>query len=417
MEGQTSSQTPNVELRILSALLNSRSAYDQIKDLLGDKFTDPFSPLAKISAELIQDFYSRDGSANSCGKDILLGRLENKGLSSKHLEAAKSFVHGLDESVSIPNLLYDIREQRLNRLGDQIAGKLANRERGGDLQELIRKYQELGEEGELSGDDTEGSIYQAVPLGQLLGTNFSGEGTIPFGLPKLNWACDGGARAGHHIVITARPELGKTGLALDIISYPLSSGHIVVYVGNEEPMPDIILRMVGRLSGLSKDEIRRDPEKAERIALNRGYGGFVGASLSPGNLHQIDRLVVKYKPSIVVVDQIRNLDVKDDNRVSALEKAAIGIRNLAKSRKLVGISLTQAGDSAEGNPFPGMSDIDSSKTGIPGAIDLGIGYGATEEYKRAGIRGVNLFKNKLGGKHEQFLIRVNPVTWKVEEAS
>lgn len=410
---------PGLETRIVSAILRSRGSYEQLKELLGDSYTEPFTPIARVCAEVLSEFYTRDGSADHCSKEILSQQIENKITSAGQLKAVQAFVSGLDESVSVPNLLYDIRQQRRRRIGDQLAGLLANRNEGREVLDLIDRYKALEEEtGAETKTDNEGSIYKGLAVRELIDTHFSREGTIPFGLPKLNSACDGGARPGHHILVFARPELGKTLFALDLISYPLASGYSCLYVGNEEPISDILLRLVMRLSGRSKDQIYKDPEGAEKIALGRGYDRFVGASLAPGNFRQIDRLCDEYEPDIIVLDQLRNLNVGDDARVQALEKAAIGGRNLAKSRNSVVISLTQAGDSANGKPFLSFEvDIDSSKTGIPGAIDLAIGIGATEEYKRAGLRGISLSKNKLGGKHDTFLCRFNTITGVVEEAS
>jgi DnaB-like helicase C terminal domain len=406
-----------MEQQILSACLK-RGAYEEVKGVLGDSFSEPFSPIAQIVAKLLEDYYSRDGAAPTCSKEVVAQRAATQISNPKHLKAVEEFTRGLDETVSVPNLLYDIRQQRKRKIGDKLAGLFANRAEGNDVQELIQQYQELDREPERSESDNS-EVFQGYSVQDLLAKHFSAGGTIPIGTERMVIACDGGARPGHHILVYGRPELGKTLLSIELVSGPARAGHCCVHFGNEEPMPDTIIRYLMRLTGWQKGKIQDDPEGAERVAFSRGYGNIIGVPVSPGSFSQFRRILDKYKPSIVVLDQLRNIDVGEGegNRVQALEKAAIGARNLAKQTGTIVISVTQAGDSAEGKPFLGLSDIDSSKTGIPGAIDLAIGIGATEEYKRAGIRGISLPKNKLGGKHETWLTRFNTQTGEVTDLS
>jgi hypothetical protein len=66
------------------------------------------------------------------------------------------------------------------------------------------------------------------------------------------------------------------------------------------------------------------------------------------------------------------------------------------------VSLTQAGNSATDKAVVEISDIDSSKVGIPAQGDLIIAIGADQQMKASGVRIINLPKNKLSGKHEFF---------------
>jgi hypothetical protein len=84
------------------------------------------------------------------------------------------------------------------------------------------------------------------------------------------------------------------------------------------------------------------------------------------------------------------------------------MRNIAKKYDAVAITVTQAGDSAEGKAVLDMGDVDSSNTGIPGACDVLLGIGATEQHKEQGLRILSLSKNKLGGVHDSFPVRFNP---------
>lgn len=405
-----------MENRILSACL-TRNNYEQILSALdGDSFTDSFSPIAKTAAKLLEDFYTIDPTAVSCSREALLDRAEKESHNPHLLKAIQDFCRGLDGAESLPNVVHDLRVHRRHRVGDQIAGLLANRAETRELDELIQKYQalRLGTD-ESSSDD--GATFHNVRVATILGNQFSADGTTPFGLGAITRACDGGARPGHHILICGRPEIGKSLLAIDLTVGWIGMGHRTLYIENEEPVVDTTLRVIGRICRRTRSDIRQYPEKAQEKIESSGYDNFISQSLAPGNFPQIGRLVDKYQPRIVVINQLRNIDVGDDNRVTALEKAAIGARNLAKQRGLIVVSVTQAGESAEGKTFLELSDIDFSKTGIPGAIDLFIGIGASADDKRFGIRGISLAKNKLGGDHAQFCVKINPQTGEVEEFS
>lgn len=406
------------EGRILSACLR-RSAYEEVRGVLGNAFSSTFSPIAQVIAKILEDFYSRDGAATTCPKEVLVQRAEAEIVNPKHLKAVEEFTRSLDESISVPNLLYDIRQQRKRRVGDKLAGLLANRAEGDDVQTLIQQYQELDREPEPNSEDSDSEIYQGHSVRELLDKHFNKDGVIRLGTERLISVCDGGARAGHHILVYGRPELGKTLLAIDLVAPVLREEKRIIHFGNEEPMPDTVIRYIMRLSGWTKEHVRSDPEGAERMALSKGYANFIGIAVSPGSFAGFRREIDRFKPSVVILDQLRNIEESGTggNRAEALDNAARGARNLGKSTGSIVISVTQAGDSAEGKSFLGLSDIDSSKTGIPGAIDLAIGIGATEEYKRAGIRGISTPKNKLGGKHETWLARFNTQTGVVEDLS
>jgi len=405
-----------MEGRILSAIAKDRGHYEAVKDLLGDAFSQVFSPISQTIAGVLEDFYARDGSARTCTKEELLDRVTAQGYNTKQSKAIEDVINSLDWSISVPNLLHDIRLQKQRRVGDKLAGLLANRAEPEEIVPLLDEWKEaLGDDSNSSTDMSDDMVFREIPVEDLIRVHFSSEGTIPFESKVLNEKCGGGVRAGHHILIFARPEIGKTHFALDLASGWLSLGKNILYLGNEEPLADVTFRLVQRLCKVSRRDILENPERATGTAFARGYSGFTGISVAPGNFRLFNHLTEKYKPDIVFIEQLRNVDVGDDNRVTALEKAAIGARNLAKSRGVAVVSVTQAGESAEGKPFLGLSDIDFSKTGIPGAIDLAIGIGATEEYKRAGVRGISLPKNKLGGNHDTFLVRFNTNIGTVEE--
>jgi hypothetical protein len=73
------------------------------------------------------------------------------------------------------------------------------------------------------------------------------------------------------------------------------------------------------------------------------------------------------------------------------------------------MSVTQAGDSADGKKFLEMGDVDYSNTGIPAACDVLLGIGADDSMIRLSERGISFPKNKVGvgsDSHDGVIVKV-----------
>jgi hypothetical protein len=165
---------------------------------------------------------------------------------------------------------------------------------------------------------------------------------------------------------------------------------------------------------MAREERLKNPKLAYETLVKNGYKNITFIPIHPGSLSEITRHVSRIKPSWIIVDQIRNLNVGAETRVNQLEQAAQGIRNIAKKYDLVGISVTQAGDSADQKLVLTMGDIDFSNTGIPATADLMIGVGVNDEFERQGMVMLSLPKNKLTGKHEHDQFRINKDLSRIE---
>jgi hypothetical protein len=117
--------------------------------------------------------------------------------------------------------------------------------------------------------------------------------------------------------------------------------------------------------------------------------------------------VVKHKPDVLIVDQIRNVQVRAENRTNELEKVARGMRDFARIYNLLAVSVTQAADSARNKLELDMGDIDGSNIGIPGACDVMIMVGMDQAYYDNDERVVNLAKNKLTGEHSKWVVGIS----------
>jgi hypothetical protein len=209
--------------------------------------------------------------------------------------------------------------------------------------------------------------------------------------------------------------MGKTLVLINMVAGFTKQGLRTLYVGNEDPVADLQMRYINRITGRTKDQVLSDPTGTQAILEKRNYQNVIFAPLAPGTFPKIRRLVEKYKPHVVVLDQLRNLDVDSENRTQALEKAATEARNLAKGMGVLVVSVSQASDSASGKRILTRGDVDSSNVGIPGQADVMIGIGATEEDEQHNRRTFSFPKNKISGKHGGIMVEIIPQLSMVKE--
>ena len=93
--------------------------------------------------------------------------------------------------------------------------------------------------------------------------------------------------------------------------------------------------------------------------------------------------------------------------MAQLTVAGRAMRSLIKRHNLVGISVTQAADSASRKAVLDIGDVYMSNTSLPGDADLMIGIGGTPDQVENGYRMISLPKNKLTGDHEPRSVEFN----------
>lgn len=396
-----------MEKRLLSAAIKERESYDEIFSHVNP---DALTPVGKLVFELIQQYYEQDTEAKWCDREVLLERAERKLANPKQVQALKDYIGDLNPDVSVKNLFFDIKAFKQQKIGDELALAIANKQDPKEVLDLMTKFQEL----EHTNPEDEEQVYNGFSIKELVTDSFNPENQIKVFPKELNDRLDGGARPGHHILVYARPEMGKTLFLINMAAGFLMQGLTVLYIGNEDPASDILLRTVSRLSKMTKQQVLADPGAAQDIAVQKGYERLILASLSPGNFFEIRKLIERFRPNVLIIDQLRNIEVKADSRVLQLERAATLARNIGKQYGILVVSATQAGESAEGKAVLGRDDIDFSKTGIQAQADLMVGIGADETMEKHGLRTINLPKNKLSGNHDHFTVSINPTIGSVE---
>lgn len=400
-----------MEKKILATALNDAAAAKQLQELVDFK---EFQPDTQIILKAIFAYYATDPGAPSVDRDLLIKGFE-RSIQKDHLRTmVANVVKGLPTDTSGANVLQELKEYKAHVIGQKLATLLASGASTSDVAPVMESYQRFVS-GQTSQANESEESFQGASLAGLVAERFDQSELIQLWPDVLNQSLDGGARRGHHVCVFAPTEMGKTLFVINAVAGFLSQNLKVLYIGNEDPASDILMRLATRLLRRNKYEIMDNPAAADRELAGLGWGNFNLVSMAPGTFGRINSLCASGAYDVVVLDQLRNLDVQSDGRTQALERAATEARNLARRHDLLCISVTQAADSASGKRVLNRGDVDSSNVGIPGQMDLMVGIGATEDEENQNIRWLSFPKNKISGKHDPIPVTIDPTISMVME--
>ena len=390
------------ESKLIAAVLDSRDDWEHVKQHIND---DTLSLFGKVIVDNIEAYYERDESANEVDLEVLRMALDRR---FKEIPKHQAKVRDLLESilatdVSSVNIIHEVVAQRRADKGMELADALfvQDNER---IDAHWSEYEELRDATALdSGVEEE---FTNVTLDELA-ARFEEVGTWELSPNELSRRIRGGLRPGHHVVVAARPERGKTLFGINFCAGFLQQGARVLYIGNEDPIPDLVLRLLSNLTAMPEELLFADRDHAMTLARERSYENCTFAGLSPGSLYEVEALIRRHEPDVVIVDQMRNIRANTENNTQRLEVVAQGLRNFARRHECVMISMTQVGDSGRDKLILNDGDIDGSNTGIPGACDVIVMIGSDDDFEIRDMRKLTLAKNKRGGDHGNFNVTVD----------
>lgn len=392
---------------VISAILQSRDAYDKVRDYL---HKDELSPEAQMWLPLIRGWYKADRRATCVDTSLLVERGERE-LPEAHVESLKSWLRDLPEIDSPINVVSSLIELKRYVKGNELCQAIQGR----DMKKVIPILEEFTE---LSTATTLGSSEITWTMDdEEMDETLDRNNLIKIAPKRLNNRLAGGCIRGDHVLLFGRPESGKTLFTVNMVSGFLRQGLRVLYIGNEESTYKPRKRIINNLSGLNNDEYLAGKDEALRRAREVGFNGLFICRMYPGSLAEVEEAVKDTNPDVVVLDQIRGLDhpTPQGNFTQKLTLLGEKFRHMAGRYNFLAVSVTQAGDKTErhGQEPPewlGMSDIDSNRTGLAGAVDVLLGVGNNSELDGMGRRAVSICKNKNSDaedSHEGFYVEVD----------
>lgn len=390
-----------LDQKILSAAASSRQAADELATLEIEK---DLAEAPKVLLQEIMHFYEIDSTAERVEKPILLERLRSKFPKQDHFEQFAAILKNISH-VSAPNVLELVRDLRLDTISQEIAVAFIDHKYS-KVDTLLEKYNKLRSGTQL---DLEEGMHFAPSLEELAAEGNNESPILVF--PKsLNDALGGNFIRGNHMFLFGRPETGKTAVSLTLCYGFLRHNHKVLYLANEEPHIQILKRLMARMNDKPYDWVKANPFEATAGAKKRGYlpeNMMLWQPDQGGSLAGLQKRAERFKPDVVIVDQLRNMEAPGDSEHTKYEHLGKKIRDLAKQYNFAAVTIGQAGAEAEDKAVLSMNDVYGSKTGLQGATDVMIGVGCTEEMKTRGEIVMTPVKNKLNGNHRPFKLRID----------
>jgi KaiC len=379
--------------QILAAAMASREAYDKLEKHLSFK---EFSPHVGFWWKALAAYYGRDKRASSADRAVLL-ELGQSGITNpKHRDAILGALPENCDGVSVPNVI----AASLTLLRTNRAAEFASAALGGDTKKAAKLLEEVNELYGKEDFEEESDIIVASPIEELF-DKIGADKRIPILPDALNIRVGGGVLPGHHILVFGRTEIGKSAFVINLVAGFIKQKQLVLFIGNEDEINNVKARFVCRITGKTMQEVEADKDGTIATYTARGAEQLLRlVHMQPGTIEEIDKECETFRPSVLVLDQIRNLGSAEEGMTRRIEANAIAFRSLLSKYSLVGVSVTQASDKSERNSadlpvWLSAGDVDSSRVGLPGTADLMIGIGGNQEMISRGQRALSICKNKL----------------------
>jgi replicative DNA helicase len=224
--------------------------------------------------------------------------------------------------------------------------------------------------------------------------------------PGLQWRLQtlrrslGPLRNGDFGFIFARPETGKTTFLASEVSWMAGqTDRPVLWINNEEQGEKVLLRCYEACLGAPLEKIIANKQRARELFYERTKRNIKVKDAAASDRKGIELLCRKYKPSLIVVDQLDKVRGFSANREDLLLGAIYQwARELAKEFAPV-IGVSQADGSGEGIKYLTMGNVANAKTAKQAEADWILGIGVSYE-DHPNVRGFSICKNKLIGGEE-----------------
>ena len=383
---------------ILANAVASRRCYEIAEAV---SYTRHLSEEGHAIWSLLEEWYANDPSAPAADVEVLQMRAEQR--YPHHAAELARTLRQLPGKESPTNFAHLLAEGQRQALRDEIIMYAADR-KDAEWRECVAQFDAL--EDMETGGDTDTLV--GTDLSKLLDAVADGEG-LPLAPAGLNEYVRGGMLPGQHALIYARPEMGKSLLALNWMAAGARAGYRFGFWENEDAIVSTQLRGAMALVGATEEELRNPTRRIERALERRGWHSRMFFRDSPGgSLTEIRQWIEKNELDGIVINQLSKLQVrKADMRVLELGTLAAGARRLGKDTGAFVVSVHQAGESAEGRPGLKMTDLEGSNTAIQADVDLMVGMGANDQMLATDRRLLSIVRNKRSGIFAKIPVRVD----------
>lgn len=214
----------------------------------------------------------------------------------------------------------------------------------------------------------------------------------------------GSIRKGDFAFIFARPETGKTTFLASESTYMAhqlsEEDGPILWFNNEEEGSKVQLRIYQAALDKPLKDLFIDVEKSKTEYYQYTKDKIKQIDRAILTKHEIEGFCKKYKPSLIIIDQIDKIAGfiadREDLRLGSIY---VWARQIAKTYCPV-IGVTQADGTGEGKKWLTMDNVSNAKTAKQAEADLILGIGAIHQEGLEYMRYINISKNKLFGDED-----------------
>lgn len=182
-----------------------------------------------------------------------------------------------------------------------------------------------------------------------------------------------GFEFGQFNIVAARPSVGKTAVALQMMFNMAVAGHDVTMISLETTKKNLAKRMISMIEGielrkmkdfrnLNNDEVTRFYDGVDKI-VKSGLKVIYNPTAKPSDV-RMEAIQKSDKNKIIFIDfaQLMHSDEKDFNRTAELERISRDLKRITTELNVTIVLIAQIkrGPEAQGDKRPALSDIKGS---------------------------------------------------------
>ena len=205
------------------------------------------------------------------------------------------------------------------------------------------------------------------------------------------------------VLFCARPDGGKTTMLISEaghMAHQLQDEESILFVCNEEPGENVMVRLVCSVAGITLAEYDKDPHAAYDKYLTAAGGDRIDVYYDEDcSTNDVELLLENRNIKLLCIDQLRKLrhgpHRSSEQEYQRLSRLFGWARSIGSRYRIPVLCVHQCDGTAEGLKYLHMGQIHGSNTDIQGECDaiVMIGRAHGEELER----GISIPKNKFPG--------------------
>ena len=352
----------NAEKQIIGSLLLDSSRIDEMHLINSEMFVDP------ILGQIFSLYEHADGK--EVNQLVIIPKIKSDFLTEQKAmqllaDIVSSHDSGISDRCSVEAIYDSYRTRRFNEFINRVQAKPGNiDETISDLQNTLDDLKKVDEDNKPKSLSELAATYKDEYFKE------KGKEKYFIGFDKID-KCIGGLDGGDTIILAARPSIGKSALALQIIRKFGREGLDVGYFNLEMGEKQIYERSVASSSGIDMTRIRLancflhdEKEKFDEgnRVIDEEKNVFIITDAS--TIRKIRQKVKEYHFKVIVVDYLQLIqpETKRSSRSVEVGEISRGLKAIAKEFNIPVIALSQLNRASEMNKDkePSMSELRES---------------------------------------------------------